>query len=477
MPCEKLFARLNIKIAVDQHYNFYLCQDQSYRMEAIMNRRDIVLHYFDENREFMDFYIKAQIEKNRKGNLNITVKDKDGKPVRDAKIVIKQKTHEFKYGANIFMLDEFESDEKNQIYREEFPKCFNLATVPFYWDEFEPEQGKPRFAADSEKIYRRPPSDLCVNYCLEKGIEPKCHCLNYDNFLPSWLKDADVDTHKRMLDKRFRELAERYRDVIPSWEVTNETLNHPTRYQSRFYKEDDFVEWSFRTADKYFPTNRLIINDYQLFESAYRENRSQYYMQVERLLNNGITHLDSIGIQFHSFFPKEMEKTVAQTRYNPLYLYEVLDKYAQLGKKIQITEMTIPAFSDSEEDEYVQAELIKNVYTLFFSHPAMEAIIYWNVVDGYAAFAPLGDMSAGENTYHGGIRRFDLTEKPASKVIKELFSKVWHTETDSVTDPDGKARLHGFYGEYTMEIFYDGRVKTLDAVISSKRNNVMEVQI
>ena len=109
MPCEKLFARLNIKIAVDQHYNFHLCQDQSYRMEAIMNRRDIVLHYFDENREFMDFYIKAQIEKNRKGNLNITVKDKDGKPVRDAKIVIKQKTHEFKYGANIFMLDEFES--------------------------------------------------------------------------------------------------------------------------------------------------------------------------------------------------------------------------------------------------------------------------------------------------------------------------------------------------------------------------------
>ncbi len=189
-----------------------------------MNRRDTALRYFDENRDFMESYVNAQIEQNRKGTVKVSVKDKDGKPVSGAKIKIKQKNHEFRYGANIFMLDELETAEKNKIYRDEFAKTFNLATIPFYWDAFEPEEGKPRFAADSEKIYRRPPSDLCVNYCLEKGIEPKCHCLNYDSFIPDWLKDADIDTHKRALEKRFRELAEHYADIIPSWEVTNGTF-------------------------------------------------------------------------------------------------------------------------------------------------------------------------------------------------------------------------------------------------------------
>ena len=83
---------------------------------------------------------------------------------------IRQTGHEFKFGANLFMLDEFESEEKNRIYREKFPEAFNLATVPFYWNDLEPEEGKPRYAADSPKIYRRPAPDLCVAYCKEKGI-------------------------------------------------------------------------------------------------------------------------------------------------------------------------------------------------------------------------------------------------------------------------------------------------------------------
>lgn len=63
------------------------------------------------------------------------------------------------------MLDEFETEEKNRAYREVFKDTFNLATVPFYWSDLEPERGKPRYTADSPKIYRRPATDLCVDYC------------------------------------------------------------------------------------------------------------------------------------------------------------------------------------------------------------------------------------------------------------------------------------------------------------------------
>ena len=113
----------------------------------------------------------AGIENARKGFATVRVVDADGKPVPGAKISVRQKTHDFGYGANIFMLDEFECEEKNRIYREKFAELFNLATVPFYWSDLEPEEGKPRFAKDSPKIYRRPAPDLCVEYCKEKGIE------------------------------------------------------------------------------------------------------------------------------------------------------------------------------------------------------------------------------------------------------------------------------------------------------------------
>ncbi len=441
------------------------------------NRREKALAYFDKYSEFMETVVESNIERYRKGYGVITVTDKEGNPVAGAKIKAVQKSHEFKYGANIFMLDELETEEKNQRYKQGFKELFNLATIPFYWSDLEPEQGKPRYTADSPKIYRRPPTDLCVDFCLENGIEPKCHCLNYDNVVPKWLKDADVSYHKKMLEKRFRELAERYAHLIPSWEVTNETFNAYEQEQSKFYKEDDFVEWSFRMADRYFPCNHLIINDYAAFAHAFRENRSAYYMQIERLFRNGITHLDSIGMQFHSFFDPSEEEIKAEKLYNPLYLYEVLDLYARFNKKIQMTEITIPAYSDSEEDQAVQAELIEKLYTVFFSHPAMEAIIYWNLVDGYAAFAKQGDMTMGENKYYGGLMNFDLSEKQAYHTVKRLFSQKWRTNTQCESDKRGEGVFKGFYGGYELEIQVGEKVIKKDFNLLEKKHNKLTVVI
>ena len=438
-------------------------------------RRDIALKYFDKSEHFMQTVVENGIERNRKGDFTLTVTDKSGEVIPNTKIKLRQINHEFKYGANIFMLEEMETAEKNEQYKKSFKKAFNIATIPFYWSDLEPEREKPRFEKDSPKIYRRPATDLCVDFCLENGIEPKCHCLNYDNFTPEWIRYETVGEHKAALEKRFRELAKRYADKIPSWEVTNETIRaNEIDLRTKFYYEDDFVEWSFRMADRYFPNNRLIINEFYIFENeAYMANRSQYYMQIERLLNNGISHLDSIGLQFHSFFPKEKEKKFAATRYNPEYLYRILDLYAKFGKPLQMTEITIPAYSSDAEDEEIQAELIEKLYSVFFSHPAMEAIIYWNVVDGYAAFAPMGDMSVGENVYHGGLLRFDMSEKPAYRVIDDLFNKKWRTEIESETDDFGAVSFRGFYGEYDVKIEACGKTVTRRVrLLKNKKNNV-----
>lgn len=447
-----------------------------------MSRKDTALKYFEMYKDITKARVESGIEFNRKGNAKITVQSSDGEKTENITVEVKQKNHEFKHGANIFLLGELFDKQKEAAYRTSFAKAFNLATLPLYWNSLEPEEGRLRLTEDSPYIYRRPPIERCMDYCKEMGIEPKAHCLNYDYFTPDWAMDLTVNELKKKLEKRFKQLSELYADKIPSWEVTNETFKDiAVNRHSKFYLQDDFVEWSFDTAEKYFPLNHLIINDYYIWDRNLFNNRSAYYMQIERLLKHGV-HLDSIGFQFHSFFPKEEEENMAKTRYNPLVLFSILDNYAKLGKRLQLTEMTIPCYDGTDEDEYVQAEIIKNIYRILFSHPAAEAIIYWNLADGYAYSKTslgrdsIGDFSSGENQYRGGILRHDMSEKPAFKAIKYMFNKEWHTET-TVRANGAFAEFRGFYGDYDITVNANGKTVQKQITLSRDKHNEFKVII
>ena len=89
-----------------------------------------VLRFFEEQTEFMNDRITSGIELYRKGWFTLKVK-KDGKLVPSAKIEIRQKNHEFKYGSNLFALCEM--GDKLEEFKRLYADCFNLATLPFYW--------------------------------------------------------------------------------------------------------------------------------------------------------------------------------------------------------------------------------------------------------------------------------------------------------------------------------------------------------
>lgn len=112
--------------------------------------------------------------------------------------------------------------------------------------------------------------------------------------------------------------------------------------------------------------------------------------------------------------------------------------------------------SDSDDEE-VQAELLRHIYSIWFSHPAMEAILYWNVVDGFAAYAPQGDMTAGENVYRSGFIRYDSTEKPMYRMLCNLFGKEWRTNLEVDSGERSTAAFRGFYGNYQLEITANGK--------------------
>ncbi len=443
-----------------------------------MSRRDDVFKSFDLYKDETDDRVKSGIEQNRKGFFQVNVKSPDGTPVTDVKLKFVQKKHEFLHGANLFMLEELETPEKNERYRRDFAKIFNQATLPFYWSDLEPTEGNIRFSKDSEKIYRRPTPDLCLEYCEENGIYPKAHCLTYFNFQPEWVNKEDIAENKSKLVTRYEKIAERYKDRIKDWEVVNELLcSWDTSARYAFYKEDNVTEWNFELAKKYFPANKLIINEatnHVWSWGAFMWNRSPYYQMIERALKSG-SPIDCIGMQFHSFDSRNAEKELYRFRYNPMRMFEVMDQYAKLNLPMQITEITIPAYSNSAEDEAVQAELIEKLYSIWFSHQSMEAIIYWNLVDGYAAFAPMGDMTAGENIYHGGLLRFDMSKKPAYDMMDELFNRRWVTNTEATSGENGEAKFKGFYGDYEIVAEKNGTKKVFSASFLKNCQNKIEL--
>lgn len=426
-----------------------------------MGNKDELLKYFRENRDFMDERIKSGIEQNRKGYAGVLICDSEGNPLKGAKVKINLKNHEFKHGANLFMLDEFESEEKNQVYKEQFKRAFNLATLPFFWRDLEPVKGQPRYAKNSPKIYRRPAPDLCLEYCEQNNIEAKGHCLVYIYHNPDWI-EKELHKAKSQIDEHIKELAERYKDRIPKWEVVNETIRGAGWLdKAPIDIAPDLIEWSFFEARKYFPGNELIINEASGVWKDLLYNRSHYYMLIERAIRNG-AKIDTAGIQYHMFYKPEELINHARTYYNPRMLYAVMDEYEKLGVNLQVTETTIPAYTDLPEDEELQAEIIKNLYSIWFSHRAMNGIIYWNLVDGYCYTGKptkdtIGMMNEGENSWRGGLIRHDMTPKPAFDVICDLFNKEWHTEGEYTSDDDGMIRFKGFFGEYDVQIIYNGK--------------------
>ena len=443
-----------------------------------------VLELFEAQKDFMEERIQHGIETYRKGRAVITVKDSQGQPVKNAKIKITQTDHEFKFGANLFMLDELETEEKNETYKRVFADTFNMATLPFYWDATEPEPGQLRYAKDSPKLYRRPPIDLCMEFCKKHGIEPREHALAYEHFFPKWLRNASVPEIKSALTRRYEQIALRYKDLIPTIEVTNEM--EWAQGNTAFYEDADYVEWCFKTAETYFPANQLVINEHTGLPWGDRcRTTDKYYAYIEANRLKG-ARIDAIGMQFHMFCRAEGEYEHTRTFYDPQKLYAHMDLYSRFGLPLQITEVTIPAYSNAPEDEIIQAKILETLYAIWFSHPNVEQIIYWNLVDGYAHLwdpspekikASLGDMTLGENYYYGGLLRFDLTPKPAYEVIRDLIKNKWHTEAQLVTDSLGQVSFKGFYGRYRVQIDTAHGMQEEALTFSSKASNLLELEV
>lgn len=387
----------------------------------------------------IDFRIKAGPEMYRKGFGKFTLADSQGRPVENAEIALELTRHEYHFGCNAFMLDGFPEPERNREYEELFASLFNLAVVPLFWSDLEPEQGKPRFAKDSQPIARRPPIDLVLEFCERHGITPKGHPLWWKIFQPQWLS-----TDKRLLagqiERRFKEIASRYGERVKIWDVVNEaqTWNENNRFPPC---PESHVDFAFKCAERHFPMDSaLTYNDDRIWFS-YQEEYTPVYLLVKRLLDNG-RKVDGLGLQYHmtDYLLQNTSKAVS-----PRNIYKCLDLYGKLGVPVNFSEVSVIGMPELGDGDAFQELVAERLYRLWFAHPATNGIIWWNMVDNTGAWE-------SSNKLRAGLLNNDLTPKPAFKMLRRLIKEEWTTKTSIAYVEGGDNRFHGFHGDYKAVI-------------------------
>lgn len=422
-------------------------------MDIVSSQAEIkkLMRFFEHPKAGTWQRVELDIKRNRMGWGTLYLKDGNGKPLANQEIKVKQLTHDFKFGCNAFKLKDFECQEKNDAYEMYFKRVFNEAVVSFLWDTLEPVENQPRFSADSPRVERRPPVDVMLDWCEENQIAPKGHWLFCDNFAPAWLsKDSREVMHR--LEKRIALLGERYGTRIRKWDVLNETFTYHPRHNPGINDASvpaDYAYMVFKMAEKYFPvSNEFIYNDGEFISfGAFAHDSSPMFLFADRLLRRGVK-LDGLGMQFHMYGNSPEVHSAPENRnyFDPVHLLNVMDQLGKLNMPLHISEISLTTYPDLPRElaEEVQAQLLYNLYRVWFSQRNCASIVYWNMCDK-TAFGL-------ESRFDACLIDADFKEKPSYRMLDRLVNKEWHTETTIVTNADGEAEWNGFYGEYLLDI-------------------------
>ncbi len=378
---------------------------------------------------------KKNIEKHRKGAVQIKVLDAQGKTVSGARLKIKQVSHDFKFGCYL-KIDDL-APEKLPEYEKHFVRLFNYAVVGTFWDFIEKERGNEnwdwfeRETALSQKLGARIQAAPILWGTNKYGV-------------PAWLPRRKNELLP-ILERRVKSTVTKYQNLVDEWEIVNEPLAPKPDFFARI-AGDEYIEAAFWQARKSAPNARLLINEYGVFGSApaHNNNRDRYFNLLKMLIEKNVP-IDIIGIQAHA----------NGEWYEPANVAGQLERYASLGKPIQITEYSaqILNYDDRKTPLNIlgnyrngiwsaekQAEFYREFYTVSFANPQVEAINTWGLDDERAWLPGIGLIDEkGE-------------PKPIFKMLDRLINREWKTMIDDVTDEKGIYGFRGFFGDYEIEI-------------------------
>ncbi len=250
-----------------------------------------------------------------------------------------------------------ESDYTATLNRE-----FNSATAEneMKWDALEPQRGSFQFDT----------ADRFMNHARGQGMDVRGHTLVWHSQLPGWVNSLGAGDLRTAMNNHITRVMQQYRGQIDSWDVVNEAFQdgssgarRPSPFQNLL--GNGFIEEAFRTARAADPAAKLCYNDYNTDGQNAKSNA--VYNMVRDFKARGVP-IDCVGFQSHF---NSQSPVPSDYRAN-------LQRFADLGVDVQITELDIEGSGTAQANSY------RTVVNACLQVSRCNGITVWGVTDKYS---------------------------------------------------------------------------------------------
>ncbi len=374
---------------------------------------------------------EERIEQIRKGDLTVRVTDATGRPAANAKVHVKMRRHAFGFGTAVRarQLADFE-DRQMDRYRFVVENYFNRVVFEndLKWAPWETAK------ANTDREYRKVWMDAAFAWLKERTIGARGHYgaagpLDAEGRGPGAEPEAFLP--QRILahiDEKFAAVGDR----VIEWDVLNHPVGNWAPTLERRFGLDLYAD-IFRRARERVPSSTSVwVNESAAIEGGGR--RGEY----ERLLHDLVAKgADITGVGFMGHFDPASVRGIEE-------MYADFDRFAAIVPNLQFTELDFDT-----SDEQLQAQYLRDVITIAFSHSNFCGILQW------------GFWESSHWRPNAALWRQDWSIKPAGEAYLDLVNKKWWTDVEIRTGADGVARVRGFLGAYDIVVIEGSRTATV----------------
>ena len=246
-----------------------------------------------------------------------------------------------------------------------------------------------------ENEYSWADADSIAAFAQRNKMKLRGHTLCWHNQTPSWLfvdaegKVVSKDVLLQRLKDHITTVVSRYKGKVYAWDVVNEAISDSKdEYlrNSEWLKicGEEYIAKAFQWAHEADPKALLFYNDYNEINPVKRE---KMFTLVKSLKDAGIP-IHGVGLQGHWAINEPSRQQLDST----------ITRFAELGLKIQITELDVSIYRKehnarerkqeddnavfSPEKENQQLEVYKTCFDVFRKYKnVISSVTFWNISD------------------------------------------------------------------------------------------------
>lgn len=393
-----------------------------------------------------------RIDKYRKDDMVIRVRDKEGNPVEGATVTADMTEQEFLMGVAPCARELVGIDPDNSRVDKLRMDTYKLFNTGVSGNEMK-DEGHTTLYRDGAHM---------INDLLDLGMRARGHALSWDEMKIKSMATMekgyyDINEYEYNRATLLREVAAEawmFRNTVVEWDGLNEP--HDSNKFRTAHGMEVFAD-VFKIAKAVDPKAKLIVNETGMEGRNSRDNATRatgFIRLPDDIKLNYRGPIDGVGIQGHC------------TNYlYPMGFWWDIEILTQAG----YDSVTITEYDFINQNSEGDARHLYDTFLACFSHPKCGGFVIWGIEDSmhWRYDAPFFDRQ--------------WNAKPELAVWKDMVENVYATHETVVTDTDGNATIRGFRGKYKITVDVNGVKKMVDFTLTdsddTERDNYIDIVV